>query len=95
MSATIPTADDVRQIVREELARALGATGPDLLTTDQAAAEAGVRPKTIRAWVLAGRLRAQRRGRSLRILRADLDKCLGGDTLPAAALLSTLTKHSG
>ncbi len=85
----------MRLVVREELERALvGRAGPELLTTDQAAKAAEVQPKTIRAWVLAGRLKAQRRGRTLRISRADLEAFLAGDTRPAAALLGSLAKHS-
>ncbi len=85
-------AEAVRVVVREELARALREQrGPDLLTTDEAAQEARVRPKTIRAWVRAGRLQRVGRGRRIMVRRADLEAAREGPPRPAAALLSTLS----
>lgn len=85
MAASIPTADDVRQIVREELERALG-RGREWLSTTEAAHRAGVQPKTVRAWVASGDLPASYRGRRRAIKAADLDAYLGGSTPdPAAA----------
>lgn len=81
MAALVLTEEEVRALVREEIARALGEfAGPGLpLDTAGAAREASVSPKTIRAWVAEGRLRATRRGRSLRIERADLARAMAGD----------------
>lgn len=63
----------------------------DGLTSDQAAAVAGVEPKTIREWVASGRLVASRRGRHLRIARADLERATRGDAPdPRAAAAESL-----
>lgn len=70
----------VRRVLREELARVRTEEPRDLpLDTAGAAREAGVTPKTIREWVAAGRLRATKRGRTLRIERADLARAMGGE----------------
>ena len=79
MAAQIPTADDIRAIVREELRAALAPAGSDVLSTEQAAAVADVTPKTVRTWVETRGLRATRRGRLLAIRRADLEEFLAGD----------------
>lgn len=53
MPADLPTSDEVRAIVREELARALAELRrptSDVLSTEQAAEVAGVSAKTVRAW---------------------------------------------
>ena len=49
---------------------------PRLLTTAEAAEVLRVRPKTVRAYVRAGRLSAVRFGRSLRIREDDLEAFL-------------------
>lgn len=54
-------AELARQAVREELAR--GAAAAEWLTQPQAAALAGVRPQTVRAWQASGKLSKGRRGR--------------------------------
>lgn len=90
-ASDLVTKEDLDSL-RRELAelRAMFRAGAilDVLTTEQAASLARVTPKTIRAWVEDGSLRAGRRGRRLVIRRADLEARLAG---PAAALLSTLT----
>jgi excisionase family DNA binding protein len=87
MAATLPTAEEIRTIVREELQRALGERqGPELLTTDQAAAALGLSPKTIRRRIRAGELAAERRGGTWRIRR----EALAGPGPTAAELLRTL-----
>lgn len=69
------------------------------LTTDQAAAAAGVEPKTIREWISSGRLAATKRGRQHRIARADLDRATRGDTQDpreaAAESLRALRRSTG
>lgn len=94
MAARVLTAEDLEPLRREvaEL-RALieGRAVGDVLSTAQAAALAGVTPKTVRTWVETGALRASRRGRAIAIRRADLSAYLAGDRQPAAELLSTLT----
>lgn len=87
MSATIPTADDVRQIVREELERLLG--GPAVMTTEQAAVYAGVSAKTIRNWVGEG-LRVEKKGRRLVIRREDLDSFRTGR--PTDSIVASLRR---
>lgn len=79
MAAQIPTADDIRAIVREELRAALKPSNGDVLSTDQAAEVAGVTPKTVRAWVETKGLPATKRGRLLAIRRGDLETFLAGD----------------
>jgi excisionase family DNA binding protein len=83
MPVTIPTVEDVRAIVREELARVLvelrkvAPPVAEWATPEQAAALLArngkpVTPKTVRRWAASGRLRATRHGRSWRIDRAAL-----------------------
>jgi excisionase family DNA binding protein len=83
----LPTAEDVRRIVREELqaivADLRGASGPPapdaLLTTEQAADELGLAPKTVRRLAREGRLRGARRGASWRFLRTSIEAYRRGD----------------
>lgn len=49
-----------------------------LLTTEAAAAAAGVTPGTVRDWIRAGRLQASRAGRRLRVRRSALEAFLAG-----------------
>ena len=77
--------DTVRQVLREELAplsrRNAGALqGPDdgYLSVAKAARLADVAPGTIRAWIRAGRLTAQRAGRVLRVSRSELTRFMAG-----------------
>lgn len=92
MAALVLTEDEVRELVRQEVARALGGlrSTPDVLTTEQAAELSGVTPKTIRAWVAAG-LQAEHRGRRLRIRREHLDAWRAGSAPKAATVLRSLT----
>lgn len=99
MAARVLTEEDLEPLRRElaELRTLLkaGAIG-DVLSTEQAAELAGVKPKTVRTWIEAGTLRARHRGRRLVILRADLEAHLVGDPAPpAVTLLEGLTPHSG
>lgn len=82
MAAQIPTADEIRTIVREELRAALTdlPTGPAILTVEQAAALAGVSEKTLCSWIKRGRLKASKPGRRYQITRSDLDACLAAGT---------------
>ncbi len=78
MAVSIPTADEVRVIVREELRAILGelraSTPPaaDWATPEQAAEILGRTPKTVRRWAASGRLRATREGSRWKIDRAAL-----------------------
>lgn len=86
-TATAPSFDEtlraiVRDIVREELARARPAATSDPtahLSTRAAAQHAGVAIGTIRRWIRDGKLRELRAGRHLRVRRADLDVLLAGE----------------
>jgi hypothetical protein len=76
MPAHLPTADDVRAIVREELERALqrlGPGAPDVMDTVQAAAYARRSTKTIRKWARAG-MPHKVEGRQIMVKRSDLDR---------------------
>jgi excisionase family DNA binding protein len=96
MPAALPTLEEIRAVVRDEIRAALASwTGPDLpLDTARAAQLAGVSAKTIRTWVAEGRLRATRRGRAIRITRQDLGKAMAGTSpdphAAAAAILASL-----
>lgn len=97
MPAHVLTSDDLEPL-RRELAelRALLQVRPvgDTLTTAQAAAVAGVKPKTVRGWVESGALPATRHRRRLRIARRDLEAYLTGTPPKGAALLSSLTSQA-
>jgi len=72
----------VREVVREELARARGADlasgGDDYLSTDEASRVASVAAGTLRRWIREGRLIGHRAGREIRVRRRDLDALLCG-----------------
>jgi len=56
-----------------------------VLSAEEAAILVGVSPKTVRRWIVSGRLRADKRGRSFRIATASLAPFMGqenahGDT---------------
>lgn len=76
--------------------RALARGGRAVLTTADAARLAGRSEKTVRAWIEAGDLPAQKRGRSWAIRRQDLDAYLAGGGSPqgvtADAVLASLGK---
>jgi excisionase family DNA binding protein len=95
MAALIPTLDEIealmRRVVREEMAK----TGPATLSTEEAAAFAHRSTRTVRAWIAAGELPAQKRGRSHRILREDLERFLAGGPAPENdPIVATLKRSS-
>lgn len=67
-------ADEVRRVIREELARTPGRD--EYLSVDAAARIAGVRPGTIRDWISDRRLPGFHAGRRLRVRRGDLEAFL-------------------
>jgi len=85
MAATLPTAEEVRAIVHQEvdaLRRDLAAAlaqlrGEQLMTPAEAAKETGIALRTIQRWIQVGALPSFGRGRVRRFRRADLDKVLG------------------
>jgi len=91
------TAEAARLAIREAVQAALREMGAnqrpvgDLFTTEQAAIEADVKPKTIRAWVAAG-LPAKRHGRRILITRQALDAWRTGEAPQVTSILAALTK---
>lgn len=81
------TADELREIIREELARATPAAAPvkpsGYLSVPQAAEYASVSRDTIRDWISAGRLPHRRVGRHYRVTRDDLDRALANHGAPS------------
>ena len=75
MNINIPTLDEIRLVIREEVARALreqaDAKAP-LLTVAQAAAELDVHPRTVRRRIKDGELPVVRVGKVIRIDRSAL-----------------------
>ena len=90
-------AEASRLAIREEVQAALRVMSAnqrpvgDLFTTEQAAIEADVKPKTIRAWVAAG-LPAKRHGRRILITRQALDAWRTGEAPQVTSILAALTK---
>jgi excisionase family DNA binding protein len=78
MGAQLPTIDEIRAAVREELSRVLeelrgsAPASAEWATPEQAAEILGKTPKTVRRWAASGRLRATREGSRWRIDRAAL-----------------------
>jgi len=93
--------ETVREVLREELAAATRRnTGPSIAADDgflsvaKAARLADVAPGTIRAWIHAGRLTAQRAGRVLRISRRELAQFMTGTpTGPSGAETERRAAH--
>ncbi|WP_373047221.1 helix-turn-helix domain-containing protein [Vulgatibacter sp.] len=76
------TADELREIIREELraAQAAPAAAPPsrdgYLSVPAAAKYASVSAETIRDWIASGRLPRRKAGRHYRVSRDDLDRVL-------------------
>lgn len=93
--------DTVREVLREELASSAHRNaGPAIgaedgyLSVAKAARVADVAPGTIRAWIRAGRLTAQRAGRVLRISRGELARFMAGaPTGPSGAETERRASH--
>lgn len=70
MSVLLLSEDDLRRVLREELARALavprGSTEDRRVTTAEAAAAAGCAVGTIRTWAADGKLKRYGEGRAVR-----------------------------
>jgi excisionase family DNA binding protein len=83
VGATIPTIDEVRAAVHEEvdalrrelLAALHATTGEQLLSVAEAARIASASPRTVQRWLREG-LRSVGAGRVRRVRRADLDAWL-------------------
>lgn len=76
MSVLLLSEDDLRRVLREELARALavprGSTEDRRVTAAEAAAAAGLAVSTIRQWVADGKVRAYGEGRAVRYSLAEV-----------------------
>jgi hypothetical protein len=88
-------AEVVRRVVREELAAANRAAGPekDWLSTEEAAALRSVAPKTIRAWTKIG-LYSEKRRRRVYVKRADVLAFRGPDDSAEAKVFARLRRVS-
>lgn len=79
----------VRQIVRDELAKAKPANDDgDYLTTAEAARIASVTPGTIRRWIREGELTRHEAGARVRVKRDELEAFLKCDVVPIDSKLS-------
>jgi excisionase family DNA binding protein len=59
------------------------ATRPRLLTVDQAAEQLGVKPSTIRSWILRReKLEVVKVGRLVRITERSIEKLIDDNTIP-------------
>ncbi len=73
------TTDELRAIIREELERAQGTSGPapdKLLPLAEAADLAGISPETLRSYIHAGRVPAKRAGREYRVRLSDVHRAM-------------------
>jgi hypothetical protein len=88
-------ADEVRAIVRAELAAAVAeikaalapqaSAAPALLTVADVARSCQTREKTVLTWIAAGRLAARKAGRKWVVVPADLERFLASETAAAPA----------
>src|SRR6187401_3337107 len=70
-------ADEVRRVLREELAELARRGGhPEYLPVAEAATRAAVAPATIRVWMAQGRLGRYHAGRELRVLSSELESAM-------------------
>ena len=69
-------ASEVRQMIREELARATRPVG-ETMTLDEVAALARLNPATVRRHAAAGKLRGSSVGRKWVFQRADVEAYVG------------------
>lgn len=74
----------VRNVVREELRTALGASKPsEYLSLRDAAVRAGVSAATVRRWVKDGKVQRFGEGRIVRVRWADVEAALSKAEAPA------------
>lgn len=76
--AIVITEEQLNALIDTRVAAALAATSPaghvaDLVTVAEAARMAGVKPKTVRTWLSAGRLHAYGANRRRLISRTELE----------------------
>lgn len=89
----------VRDIVRDELARAKSAiAGEEYLSPEHAARVADVAPATIRRWVREGKLSRHAAGAHVRVVRSELEQLLATpvrqrDTKPASTSITDIVRR--
>jgi excisionase family DNA binding protein len=85
MAATVPSLDEIRLAVREELFQALAPLRQDrdreLLPADEVARRMGVSVRTIQRWMQRGALPSVAVGRTRRVRAGDLDPGLLAERL--------------
>jgi excisionase family DNA binding protein len=67
----------------------------DILSVAQVAADFGVTPQTVRAWIASGKLKAGRIGKSFHILRADVRTMLDEASSAASSVAGARVILSG
>jgi hypothetical protein len=95
MVVALLTSEELETLLERAVCRALQlASGSEYISTEEASRIAKRNIKTVRRWIGTRQLRASRRGRSLVILRADLEAFLGGrrDGPAVRELLKSLAK---
>ena len=81
--------DEIRRIVREELAKQKPANDEGgYLSTTEAARIASVTPGTIRRWIREGELNRYEAGAHVRVRRDELEAFLKCDVVPIDSKLS-------
>lgn len=80
--------DEIRRIVRDELARREPVNDSEYLSVAEAAALARVAPGTIRRWVRHGELTRHEAGARVLVKRDELERFLACDVVPIDAKLS-------
>jgi len=54
-----------------------------MLTVEQAASQLGLKPSTLRAWVMKRRISYVKIGRAVRIPEKEIDRLISENTVPA------------
>jgi excisionase family DNA binding protein len=61
-----------------------------MLTVEEAAKELGLKPSTIRAWILRRRITYVKLNRAVRIPRAEVERLIRESTIPAREVRSEM-----
>ena len=79
MTVVVLTPEELEALVVRAIVMSRAENAPTVMSTRQAAEVSGRSEKTVRNWISSGALPATRRGRTIAIKRADLDRFLAGD----------------
>jgi excisionase family DNA binding protein len=79
-------ADEVRRVIRDELANAKTQDPGDYVSVSEAARIASVATDTVRDWISRGKLGRYNAGRVLRVRRTELDELLAQPAATRVAL---------